>query len=139
MTWPLSCPRPWNLSTYRCGSANAGKAAGHTPPERPVSSWARCVRGLRVVACGIGREKGAGDGASLSLGGGVAEHRCQKGLPGELVHRGVGTGNNAGCSRHGMQQRDLPDSLPAPAPPQQTPVLDNVELSCGDQVVRIAL
>ena len=63
----------------------------------------------------------------------------RKGFPGELVHRGAGTSDNAGCSGDGMQQRDLPDSLPAPAPPQQTPVLDNLELSCGDQVVGIPL
>ena len=63
----------------------------------------------------------------------------RKGFPGELVHRGAGTSDNAGCSGDGMQQRDLPDSLAAPAPSQQTPVLDHVELSRGDQVVGISL
>jgi hypothetical protein len=29
MTWPVSCTRPWNPPTYRCGSANATEAGFH--------------------------------------------------------------------------------------------------------------
>src|SRR5580693_4659004 len=72
-----------------------------------------------VAACSVSCQRGVGDAVCLSLSGGVAEYRGQEGLPGELVYRRVGVSGDAGRAGNGAQQRDLPDSLATPAPPQE--------------------
>src|SRR5262245_52216119 len=94
----------------------------------PASAWIRYVCGPRVaVPRGVGGQLRVGDAVRLSLGGGVAEHRGQEGFPGEPVHRAAGLRDDTGRAEDGAQQRDLPDSLAAPAAPQETPVPDDVE------------
>src|SRR5271169_5626735 len=34
MTWPVSCTRPWNPPTYRCGSANATETGSRQLPDQ---------------------------------------------------------------------------------------------------------
>jgi hypothetical protein len=39
MTWPLSCSRPWNPATYRCGSVHATEPARTASAHAFVRSW----------------------------------------------------------------------------------------------------
>ena len=86
----------------------------------------------------VGRQPRAGDAAGLPEGLGVPQHRRQEGLPVELVHGRGGVRSDGRRARDGVQQRDLPDALAAPAPAQDMPVLAYIELTGGDGVVGIA-
>jgi hypothetical protein len=46
-------------------------------------------------------------------------------------------GGDGRRARYGPQQGDLPDSLTTPAPPHETPILEDVQLSRSDRIVRI--
>jgi len=67
----------------------------------------------------------------------MAEYRSQEGFPGEPVHRAAGLRDDAGSAGDSAQERDLPDSLAPPAASQEAPILENVELACGDRIVGI--